>query len=228
MTSTSLVLLSLLLLSVLSGIKSDEDLAYNKCHVNQIEPPYVCEFTVKSDHGIKWHLSNSSTNFTGIEIVIVSFETARFPTEPGQHASSCGIKSLTREDFKNFTRLTYLDLDFNEIKELSADVFADLVVLDHLSLYGVLIKVLPENVFENNIQLHWFEAQESLIEELPEKLFLNNPRISILQFKDGKLKSIKVGFTKLKLDLNIDFTNYTYVNATLTSPKGAEVKIFQE
>lgn len=57
-----------------------------------------------------------------------------FPELQQIHAKSCSIKAIFKDNFKNLTMLTFLDLSFNQIEKIESDSFNDLTSLEQLFL----------------------------------------------------------------------------------------------
>lgn len=58
----------------------------------------------------------------------------RFPNLIGFSAESCGIKSISRENFKGLTELKHLWLKENMLEMIPTNTFSDLVSLEKLHL----------------------------------------------------------------------------------------------
>lgn len=57
-----------------------------------------------------------------------------FPNLQGYSAGGCSIKDISRENFKNLSKLKSLWLDGNQIRKIWEDTFDDLVEVERISL----------------------------------------------------------------------------------------------
>lgn len=58
----------------------------------------------------------------------------KFPNLKIFFAQNCSIKAISKDNFKNLTKLIFLSLSDNQIKTIRYDVFNDLTSLDHIEL----------------------------------------------------------------------------------------------
>ena len=57
---------------------------------------------------------------------------AEFPNLQEYYADDCGIVGISRENFAGMTKITFIDLDYNQITFLTQDMFVGLTTLKRI------------------------------------------------------------------------------------------------
>lgn len=73
---------------------------------------------------------NNNKNISYLPIDVAE----RFPNLQGYQAGFCGIKELTRRNFKGLSKLRGLWLSYNQIERFLSETFVDLIGLEYLYL----------------------------------------------------------------------------------------------
>ena len=71
---------------------------------------------------------NRNIKFLPIEV------SEKFPNLMGLEAGDCSLTTISKENFKDLTKLRLLGLYYNQIEKIRSDVFGDLVALEKLFL----------------------------------------------------------------------------------------------
>lgn len=87
--------------------------------ITSSEDETIEQLYIKSNKNIFYLPENIHEKFPNIESII---------------ASSCSIKSISKEVFKNLTHLKRFDANLNQITEIESYLFEDLISLEHLGL----------------------------------------------------------------------------------------------
>lgn len=104
--------------------------------------------------------------------------------------------TLKRENFRGFSKIKRLGINYCNIEILNEDVFYELIGLENLNLHSNNIRQLPAKLLIKNPKLNVLQAQNNAIETIPANFFDSNPKLWYVEFKNNKLKKIGVEFKK--------------------------------
>lgn len=142
-------------------------------------------------------------------------------------AVNCGLKFIKRENFKDMEKILFLNLGSNQIETVPEDALHDLPVVELIVFCGNNLKTLSEDLLENAKRLLHFRADLSHAETLPEKFFDSNQDLERVSIRHGKLKSIKVDFTKFQNITEIHFEGNPCTNKTFFKAQDSIVEFQQ-
>lgn len=110
----------------LAGVQSPKVAIYNT-------PVRVNSFVLKVSRDVdKYSIVELDVDdITGSEYLPINLGCS-FPNLVNLYAESCSIKELRKENFQGFTKINFIDLDYNQITVISAEYFAGLSSLRRL------------------------------------------------------------------------------------------------
>lgn len=85
-----------------------------------------------------------------------------FPNLEGIFAFSMGLKTVVKDDLKDFPKLRYLDMGFNRLD------------------------TLPSNLFDNNLELEWIDFSDNLLRNIGVKLLDTLPKLDFANFEGNR------------------------------------------
>lgn len=150
----------------------------------------VIELTIY-DGNKTWFIPNGWINF------LPNLETLT--------VTDAGVKSISRPNFKDMSKLRGLYLSSNEISKVPQDVFHDLASLEFLDMHWNDIQSLHFGTFSKLSQLKFLDFRFNSVAKLAKNLFDNNQKLIYVDFANNNLLSIQVDFMKLKKITFISF-----------------------
>lgn len=84
-----------------------------------------------------------------------------FPNLISLNVYDCGLKKISRLDFKNLINLKEIHLTYVKIEELPADLFADLKDLEIIDFKGNQINSIGKNIFKHLENLKFVDFREN-------------------------------------------------------------------
>ncbi|XP_037039519.1 chondroadherin-like [Bradysia coprophila] len=124
---------------------------------------------------------NTAINFLPVDVSTV------FPNLVIYDAIRCSIRQITKENFKQLTKLQSLVLIQNNIVRIDENSFDDLVNLKEINLYKNNIEVLPDNIFRNLRQLVSIELGKNPIKAINDQHFRYNRKLEWVSLTECKL-----------------------------------------
>ncbi|KAK7573825.1 hypothetical protein V9T40_011016 [Parthenolecanium corni] len=101
------------------------------------------------------------------------------------------LTSLDEDVFHDLgSRLTILDLSFNQISSVGDQIFAELKKLNSLLLvqaFSARVNTLPSKIFSQLANLEVIKLDRNNLEYLPEDIFQQNPKLETLSLAHNKL-----------------------------------------
>lgn len=126
------------------------------CSVTKLENEWSPDIEVRGDH--RRHKTNSDLNF-------ISSDGIKFHAMPkgfqkvflnlvGLHIKDGGIRHLTQDDLEDYTNLTYLSLNMNNIEHLDSVVFEFNSKLEHISFVSNKLTSIGGSTLKPLTKLH--------------------------------------------------------------------------
>ncbi|GAA0785895.1 hypothetical protein GCM10008909_15320 [Hathewaya limosa] len=113
----------------------------------------------------------------------------------GLELNSKRIKDITR--LKNLgSKVTELNLGFNEISDIKEGTFDNIINVEKLSLTHNEIKSLPNNIFDKLTKLRNLDISENNLKDLPEELFKNLENLEELSIRECNIEELPDGIFK--------------------------------
>nr|AIO11822.1 variable lymphocyte receptor type A [Petromyzon marinus] len=95
--------------------------------------------------------------------------------------------------FQGLTKLTFLNLDDNQLQALSADVFNLLTELKTLGLNRNALTTLPPGVFDRLSKLTWLNLGGNQLQSVPHGAFDRLTNLQTLDLRNNELQSVPHG-----------------------------------
>lgn len=115
---------------------------------------------------------------------------------------SVGIKSLTKDSFKNADRLQTLELQKNAIEKIPTRVFLNAVDLKEINLSVNQISEIEDNAFEGLEKLKFIYLDENRLKTLKKDTFAGASHLSGLSLSGNEIETIEDGALNLP-ELNL-------------------------
>lgn len=134
-----------------------------------------------------------------------------FPNLDKVTASRVGIEQFLTTSFANCTKLTHLDLSYNEIKEIGVATFQLLQKLDTLYLYNNNLTYFPADSIKGLNQLKKLALISNEIFDIDEeKIKTNCPKLVDFWFNDNNLRCDRI--VKIKETLRrLNVSPFAYI-----------------
>lgn len=201
---------------------------------------YTCNVTTflnsDNDVTISEYSGKHLPEHIGINVgaIFIQDMNARFiPRELGVLSSlyifamkRCQLTEISADNFKNMTKLIYIDFSFNELSSLPCNAFNELLNLRKIILDSNKITKLSSDLFATNVYLKYISLQNNNITEIGSGLFekILNLDLFILTdycvFKDYKIVT-KIGQLELnfaKCQSNQEKVTENTLSSTTLSP----------
>nr|AIO11820.1 variable lymphocyte receptor type A [Petromyzon marinus] len=107
--------------------------------------------------------------------------------------SSTGLTTLSDTAFRGLTKLTWLNLQYNQLQTLPEGVFAHLTELGNLGLSGNQLKSLPPNVFDRLTKLTMLQLNDNQLKSIPAGVFDKLANLGQLDLQVNQLQSVPHG-----------------------------------
>lgn len=163
---------------------------------------YLYSPTYNYAHSISVIFENSTL------LEIPKYFFTRFYTVHSVIMASVGLKSITKDDFKNASDLRKLDISSNSLDSLEQSIFSDLPLLMELNLANNFL-ISISGVF-NGVSLIWNKVNltGNRIEMITEDTFSGIDRVADIDLRSNKIK--KLG--KLQMKSNDSYIQNLYLS----------------
>jgi Leucine-rich repeat (LRR) protein len=152
-------------------------------------------------------LWNSSSTYLPIKLGTF------FPNLTTYRIWNSEIKTISRANFEDLTKLNILEISNTPLKEIAKDSFYDLSELHTLDSHKNQIESLDRDTFINNPRLVFVYLNNNKLQSLDSSLFRNNVGIVILNVDNNLLTHVDHGiFTTLPKLLYFYLSNNTCTN----------------
>ncbi len=114
---------------------------------------------------------------------------------------------------KDYSFLTYLNLNKNQINEIKKDAFAELVNLEWISLTDNNLRELSENIFEKNGKLKFIRLSKNQIHSIVPDFFEPLTNLEVLMMDENSCVDQTMKTEDGSLQILGEFLGYCYRNA---------------
>ena len=105
--------------------------------------------------------------------------------------SNTNIKSIEPKSFKNFSRITELDLSYNKIDVIEKDMFFGLSNLKKLFIEGINIAEIHADSFRNLQSLEYISLQYNKLQRIGNNIFDGLVNLKEIHLNDNKITAIE-------------------------------------
>lgn len=126
----------------------------------------------------------------------------KFPNLQFYNAPDCAIKTIYKENFRDLSKLKYLNLYGNQLTKIESGIFDDLKSLTKLYLTKNKINSIDSDALKNLLQLQEIYLFGNRLKNLPKNLLANNKKLQKIWLNDNQIEKIPHdlfdGLTKFK------------------------------